>query len=305
MKTLFLKKVSFSPRQGCSFIALPSNLRNCRSPIINRNIFDENCFFLFYCCIPISHGWTSNSNKLLAMQEKPDTYNPSSNHLAKKHLGDFPTPMPVNQIDRFQKLNEVQINVFRFEGKDLVPLKVSKEYSNFVMDLLIISEGCTHHNVLITDLKHFASFVKYNQSRLRDEIRRHCFHVCSSLESLKNHKLNCYGNEAARVYLPDEKKKLHQFKSKRATWFWPLVVCFDTEGLLVPIHECSPAPNASRQMTLEKHVPCGYAIVIVEHGNDKNWWYRIKRETNCLEDFMQELKKSQRHLQPETESSIF
>ena len=44
-------------------------------------------------------------------------------------------------------------------------------------------------------------------------------------------------------------------------------------------------------MKLEKHVPCGYAFAIVEHGNDKVWWYRIKREPNCLEDFIQELEK--------------
>ena len=131
------------------------------------------------------------------------------------------------------------------------------------------------------------------------------FHVCSSLESLKSHKVNCYENEAARKVLPDERKKFHQFKSTRATWFVPLVVYFETEALLVPMHTCSPAPNASGQMKLEKHVPCGYAFVIVEHGNDKVLWYRIKREPNCLEDFIQELEKNgQRHLQPETESSI-
>ena len=54
---------------------------------------------------------------------------------------------------------------------------------------------------------------------------------------------------------------------------------------------CSPAPNASGQMKLEKHFPCGYAFVIVEHGNDKVLWYRIKREPNCLEDFIQEWEK--------------
>ena len=43
---------------------------------------------------------------------------------------------------------------------------------------------------------------------------------------------------------------------------------FDTEALLVPIPTPSSAPNASGLMKLEKHVPCGYAIVMVEHGSD-------------------------------------
>ena len=67
IKNLF---VSFSPIQGRSFFALLGNLRNCQSLINIRNIVDKNCFLLLYCCIPSSHGWTSNSNKLLAMQDK-------------------------------------------------------------------------------------------------------------------------------------------------------------------------------------------------------------------------------------------
>ena len=292
IKNLFVKFLSFSPIQGRSFIALPSNLRNCQSLINIRNTVDENCFF--YCFTAAYHLHTDEPlihTSSWRCKTSSDTYNPSINPLAKKHLGEFPTPMPFNQIDRFEKLNEVQVNVFRFEEKDLVPLRVSKYDSDFVMDLLLLSEGGTHHYVLITDLKHFANFVKNKQSRSKDEICRNCFHVCSSLESLKNHKVNCYENEAARIVLPDEKKKLHQFKSTRATWFVPLVVYFDTEALLVPMHTCSPAPNASGQMKLEKHVPCGYAFLIVEHGNDKVLWYRIKREPTCLEDFIQELEK--------------
>ena len=87
--------------------------------------------------------------------------------------------MPFNQIDRFEKLNEVQVNVFRFEEKDLVPLRVSKYDSDLVMDLLLLSEVGTHHYVLITDLKNFADFVKNKQRRSRDEKCRNCFHVCS------------------------------------------------------------------------------------------------------------------------------
>ena len=44
-------------------------------------------------------------------------------------------------------------------------------------------------------------------------------------------------------------------------------------------------------MKLEKNVACGYAFIIVEHGIDKVLCYRTKRETNCLEYFIQELEK--------------
>ena len=166
--------VSFSPIQGGSCIALCSNLRSCQSLINIRNIVDENCFF--YCFTASYHLHTDEPlirTSSWRFKTCSDTFNPSIHPLAKKHLGEFPTPMPFNQIDRFDELNEVQFNVFRSEEKDLVPLRVSKYDSDSVMDLLLLSEGGTHHYVLITDLKHFAKSVKKNkQSRSIDEICR-------------------------------------------------------------------------------------------------------------------------------------
>ena len=153
--------------------------------------------------------------------------------------------MPCNRIDRFGKLNEIQVNVPRFEKKDLVPLRVSKFPCEFIMYSSLLSEDGTHHYVLITDLEHSVSFIKNKQRRSRVEICRNCFHVCISLERLQNHKINFYKNETATFVLPDDKKELHQFKSTKVFWFVPLIFHFDTEALLVPIHTCASAANAS------------------------------------------------------------
>ena len=291
IKNLLVKFTSYSPIKGRSYTALPNKLQGCRSLLNIRNLGDENCFLYCYTAayhlhteIPLieTSSWRCKSN--------PDTYNPRTNPLAKKHHGDFSMPMPFNEIERFEKLNKVQVNVFRLEKKDLLPLRVSKFVSDFIMDLLLLSEGGSHHYVLITDLKHFVNFLKNKQSRSRDEICRNCFHICSSIQTLENHKLNCYENEAAAIVLPNEQKRLHQFKSSRATWFVPLVIYLDTEALLVPISTCTPSPNNSSQVKLEKHVPCGYTFVAVEHGNSNVVSYRIKRGPGCLDDLIKELE---------------
>ena len=41
----------------------------------------------------------------------------------------------------------------------------------------------------------------------------------------------------------------------------------------------------------KKHVPSGYAFIIVEHEKDEVLSWRIKRERNCLEDFIKELER--------------
>ena len=159
------------------------------------------------------------------------------------------------------------------------------------MDLLLLSEGGSHHYVLKTDLKHFVNFLKNKQSRSRDEISRNCFHNCNSIESFERHKLNCYENEAAAINLPDDHKNIHQFKNTRAIWFVPLVIYLDTEALLVPLSTCAPSSSVSSLVKLKKHVPCGYAFVIVEHGKEKVLSYRIKRGPDCLDDLIKELEK--------------
>ena len=251
-------------------MALPNKLQGCRSLLNIRNNEDENCFIYCYTAayhlhtdIPLveTSSWRCTTN--------PGTYNPTYNPLAKKHAGNFRMPMPFHDLERFEKLNKVQVNVFILVKKDLLPLRVSQFHSDFIIDLLLLSEGGSHHYVLITDLKHFVNFLKNKQSRSREEICINCFHICTSIESFERHKRNCYENEAAAIILPDDHKNIHQFKNTRAIWFVPLVIYLHTEALLVPLSTCAPSPSVSSQVKMEKHVPYGYAFVIVEHGNDK------------------------------------
>ena len=98
------------------------------------------------------------------------------------------------------------------------------------------------------------NFIENKQRKSGDGICRNCSQVGFSLENLQNHKINCYENEASAKVLPDDNKSFTNSKVK-ATWLVPLVIYFDTEASLVPIHTCASAPNASARMKLEKHFP--------------------------------------------------
>ena len=165
---------------------------------------------------------------------------------------------------------------------------VTKFWSDFIMDLLMLSQDGTHHYVSVTDSNHFVNFIKKTQSRLRDEICWNCFHVCNSIESLEN---NCYENEAAIIFQPDKKKRLQRCENTKATCYVPLVIHFDTEALLVPIHTCASAPNASRQMKFEKHIAFGYAFFIIENGNDKLLSTESKENTTVRKILSKKWKK--------------
>ena len=108
------------------------------------------------------HGITAETSSWRC-KTNPGTYNPTYNPLAKKDAGNLRMPMSFHELEQFEKLNKVQVNVFILEKKDVLPLRVSKFPSDFIMDLLLLSDGGSHHYVLITDLKHFVNFLKNKQ----------------------------------------------------------------------------------------------------------------------------------------------
>ena len=141
----------YRPITGSSYIALPSKLQNCRGLLNIRNHEDANCFL--YCYIAAYHmhnnirldrpGRNYNTDKT-----SPETYKQANFH---QPTGHFDMPMGLEDINQFENLNEVRINVFGYDGRDLFPLRVSKFVSNFTMDLLLLYEADCYHYVLITN----------------------------------------------------------------------------------------------------------------------------------------------------------
>ena len=166
----WVKFVSFSQWKGRSYIVFPSNFPICQSLIIFRNIADENCFW--FCYTAAYHLYTEKpliERSSWRCKTSPNTSNPSFNPLAKKHLSEFSMPIAFKQIDRFEKLNQFQVNVFRFQKR------ISKFRYDFIKDLLLLSEEGTHHYVLVTDLRHSVNFLENKQSRSRDKFWRNVF----------------------------------------------------------------------------------------------------------------------------------
>ena len=57
-------------------------------------------------------------------------------------------PKSFEDIPEFEKLNDVQVNVFGYENGQLFLLKISSQESEFVMDLLLLYDD---HLPLCTD----------------------------------------------------------------------------------------------------------------------------------------------------------
>ena len=292
---LNIRLVSHVPIRASSFIALPSSLQSmaCLLNIRNRN--DNNCFL--YCYVAAWHfkfGPSLHDNVSWRLRTSPETYS-RSNLLAHQPVGDFEMPMGFNQIPKFERFNNVQVNVFHYRKKTLIPVLISKNRdSRFVIDLLLLTDGQRHHYVLIKDLKVFVNNIRGLSPRSGTVLCRNCFHICSTDEIYQRHVQSCLEHEAVTIKMPPPEKSTLCFQNYQAKWFVPFVIYFDFESLIKPEQSCSNNPDGSFSQTIELHEPCGFCVAVVELDNPKPAFMKVERSPKCMQSFailLQQLAK--------------
>ena len=181
--------------------------------------------------------------------------------------------------------------VYRIEGTRLVMIYVSKKPSKpFTMDfLLLLYDENAHHYDLILNLDWFVAYFKGIAHRAAQRICRNCFHLCTNRETYQNTVKTCSEHAAAEIFMPKQSNTSLQFQNRKACWFLPIVLYFDTESYLVPIATAQPSLSTSCTVAIEKHEPCGYAIAAIEHGKATPVYFEQKRGDNSLNEFVKSL----------------
>ena len=184
-----------------------------------------------------------------------------------------------------------QLFVFiRYKEGGLLPLRVSSKYlSDLCVDLLL-SNGHTHHFVLVTDLMRVVEYVPGKLHRDRNQICRECFHTCSSIDTIQRHQEICYQDEGVVITMPKPGKDTHRFKNLTARGYVPRVIYFDLESLLLPVYGPQPDPEKSSTQTLEIYQPCVYALAIVEFGKCEVLKIELKRGENVMKELIASLE---------------
>ena len=284
---LDVKMAKFRPVRGSSYIALPGELQGLRSLLNIRNQYDNRCFL--YC-------FTAAYHLHYGPPLKPDTWRTvtsptlysSNNPSARQAEGSYEMPMGFRDLPNFEKENSVQVNVFRYEKKQLFPLRVSQRSDiDFRMDLLLLQDDNVYHYVLIKNLLNLVNHIKQRRPRTSDIICRNCFHVCT-LINFDKHMATCLKNEPAVIEMPSENKNKVYFKNFRACVKAPVVIYFDLESLIVPVNRDQTSTDKTR--VLEKHEPCGFCFAIIEQGSLQPTHLSIDRSESCMKKLAQRLQ---------------
>lgn len=270
--------VEYQPLKGSSYIELPIELRNSMKGLINIKNNDNECFR--WCHIRFLNPQDSHS-ELIKRSDK--------HYLEKLDYSGIEFPIKINQYNKIEKQNEININVFGYENKQPYPIYVSKEKYKNHMELLLITEKENKHYVLIKDFNRFM----YNKTK--HEHRKHfCMHClqCFSSESVfNNHKDNCIQvNGTQAVKMPDKDKNIVKFNNFHKQQPVPFVIYADFEAITEKISGCQPNDDKSYTNAYQKHTDCGFGYKVVCCYDDKySQPLKIYRGEKAVYTFMEYL----------------
>ena len=115
-------------------------------------------------------------------------------------------PVSLKQIDKFEKQNNLAVNVFGVEGEKVYPLRISEAYDKVLIDLLLISNGNTDHYCWIRNKSRLLSsqVSKHKSSRFFCD---RCVNHFPNKPALEKHLEYYSNNKAVRIEFPRHKNK--------------------------------------------------------------------------------------------------
>ena len=205
--------------------------------------------------------------------------------------------MAFHQMEKFELLNLVRVNVFRHSNKKLIPFRLSnnKNY-NFNLDLLLLSDGSMHHYVLITNIKALIHKYLGKHQRIDNHLCRNCFHISTSLDRYERHEEICHQNTQAIIKMPKAEQQNFEFKNVQARWFAPIVGFFDLESIIEPVANTINTQQNSVTRALEEHKPCSYALLFVALNETKPFYFDLKCGPNVMVEFVKSLEQIARDI---------
>jgi len=139
--------VQYQPLQGSSYIPLPAKLA-IKKVIVNVQNQDQKCFMwsILAALHPIQ-GQHNNPNRVGNYTSYQDELD----------LTNIPFPVRVADVPKFEKKNDISVNVFGYERQEIYPIHLTKERGLRHVNLLVITSGQKTHYCWIKNFNRLLS----------------------------------------------------------------------------------------------------------------------------------------------------
>ena len=215
------------------------------------------------------------------------TYSEYKHHLHEFNTQGISFPMSINNINAFEQLNAISINVYGYNDGPNIIYVTSESYSKQV-DLLLYKD----HYYPITN---FSGFMCQHQrkNQRRSYYCRYCLSRFLKPDKLKDHHEFCLKKEQ-KVSLP-EKGSTVKFRNFRRQIFAYFVLYLDLETMQVPT--TSRRENTKKQQHIYTHQPISYGLKRVCCVNSEfNSDLKVYTGVDCMEKLISELLLQQQEI---------
>lgn len=277
----------FTPLLGSSYIPLPREIKR-KEACINVKNQDDRCFV--WAVVSALYPVRKHAQRPSKYPNPMDVLNLTGIHF----------PMTAMQIPRFEKQNNVSINVYKLQKNKNVfktlPTYLTKNKQSKHVNLLIIQDFYyddevddengddsmpQYHYVWIKNLSRLLSKQLDNHNGEKYFCDR-CLHYFKTTTKLNTHYENCLKMGDCKMLPPSGNTNFIKFKNFRNKLKAAFIIYADLECLLIPCED---------GQKYQKHKPCSVAYYVKCSYDPTLSFYRSYRGSDCMRWFVKELNE--------------
>jgi hypothetical protein len=239
---------------------------------------------------------------LYPAQQNPDRVSKYENYIDALNFTGMVFPMKIKDIPKFEKNNEISVNVFGYENAEIYPLKITEYRFLKHVNLLFLSNEKKQHYCSIKNLDRLLSHT--NRHNGRYYFCNFCLHGFTAKKLLDDHKDYCSQHSPVKITLPDENEKWLSFKDYAKKLRVPYVVYSDFESLQCKFQTCATSDKLSTTHKTRKHIASGFTYKIVSAVPGENYPHVTYRGSNAAEVFIQHMLQVEEELLKRLKTNI-
>ncbi|XP_011700257.1 PREDICTED: uncharacterized protein LOC105457338 [Wasmannia auropunctata] len=214
------------------------------------------------------------------------------------NLNGIEFPMTLNQIEKFEELNTISINVFSVidnnenekKGLSIRHTRLTEKKKEKHVNLLYLQDNNNEgHFVWIKNLSRLLS-QQVNKTKNKKFFCDRCLHYFNRSEKLEAHVIDCQERNDCAIKLPSENDKWLSFKNYNRKERMPYVVYADLECTLKKMEK--EEEEDLKKLSFQHHhkvFSIGY-YVHCAYNESLSISYQFRRGENCVTWFVEQLE---------------
>ena len=228
------------------FIPLPDWLDAKKALTNMKNENDDECFK--YCLGRWKNPVEKNPQRITSLLEK------QCEELIWEGIS---FPISWRGIDRFERQNDISVNVLGLDGKEIVTLRKTKEKKENHVILFKLKQGENEHFALVNNLNRLW-FGQDSKNKNQRQVCDGCLNSFNSKETLEVHQEFCV-DDGVKAVLPPRKSTV-KFKKVQCGTIIPFTIYADFECIL----EKTEKRIGEKTTQIQHHIPCSFVFFLFQ-----------------------------------------